>query len=341
MQAMANDHGIALRPHIKTHKIPELALNQQKKGANGIATSTLHEAEVMEKSGIFDIQVANEVIQFSSIEKLYQLSNNCRITCAVDSKVGAERLNNYFQARSTKAGVLVDIDTGLNRSGLKQAEDVIDFCQYLESLPGIQFEGIMSHAGHSYGASSQHEIEAIAKQEGGQMAALSQKLREAGLPSHQISVGATPAAHFSVKNPDITELRVGNYVFNDCVEMALGTATESGCALTVLSTVISNPEPGRAVIDAGSKSLTADQGAHGKAQISGFGKIVGKKGELYRLSEEHGVISYNPKQSSFQVGTQIQIIPNHACPVINLFDKVYLVNENEVIKGWEVKARGH
>lgn len=341
MQTLANQNGKNLRPHVKTHKSPALALLQMQKGAVGIATANLNEAKIMADAGIKDIQVANEVLNPISLERFYELNQSIRITCAVDSRDGVNALNDYFQESGFKAKVLIDIDTGLSRTGLKPDRNVLEFIRYVDEKPALQRVGLMTHAGHAYGADSLKEVERIGNQEGDQMADLDQQIKGAGLQSGEVSVGSTPTAPFSVKNPEVSELRVGNYIFYDRTQVALGSTGEPSCALTVLATVISIPEPGRAVIDAGSKSLTVDQGAHGKEQVKGFGKLYAKKGFLERLSEEHGVITYDPKETAFSVGEMVQILPNHACPVMNLFDKAYLVEKGQLIDTLIIEARGH
>ncbi|MFQ6008987.1 MAG: D-TA family PLP-dependent enzyme, partial [Candidatus Zixiibacteriota bacterium] len=136
----------------------------------------------------------------------------------------------------------------------------------------------------------------------------------------------------------VTELRVGNYIFNDMAQVALGTAPVSRCALTVLATVISTPSEQRAIIDAGSKAFGLDRGAHGRETLKGYGRIVGGGGVLTRLSEEHGIIENVARR--FKIGQKLRIIPNHACAVMNLFDFAYLVDDGKVIKRYEISARG-
>lgn len=341
MQRKVDSAGLALRPHIKTHKMPELALLQMTNGAKGIAAATLHEAHVMANAGITDIQVANEIIQPSSIPRFFELAQKVNSCCAIDSKKGAAKLSEYFQARSMQAQVLVDINTGLNRTGLKPDEEAFQFYQEVNDLPGLIAKGIMTHAGHAYGAEDEAEVAAIAEQEAKQMLNLADRLQSAGFQVSEISIGATPTARFSTAFSGITELRVGNYIFNDRTQVHLGSAQVSDCALTVLATVISVPHAGRAVMNAGSKALTMDKGAHGKEQVSGFGKIQGKYGVISRLSEEHGVIDFDPGQANYEVGDTIRIIPNHACLVVNLYDKAYLVDGEALKHEIPVAASGH
>ena len=139
----------------------------------------------------------------------------------------------------------------------------------------------------------------------------------------------------------INELRVGNYVFYDRSQVALGTVSRASCALTVLATVISKPTAKRAVIDAGSKALTTDQGAHGQGTLEGFGEIVGKAALVSRVSEEHGVVAFNPTRTDFRVGELVEIVPNHACPVVNLFDEAHVIKSGKVVDTYTINARGH
>ncbi|MBD3403465.1 hypothetical protein GF420_11255, partial [candidate division GN15 bacterium] len=217
------------------------------------------------------------------------------------------------------------------------ADDVLTLAQTIRDLPSVQFRGLMTHAGHAYGASSDHELAGIGRAEGEQLLTLAEHLCEQGVSVATISVGSTPTARHVVAVTGITELRVGNYIFNDMMQVALGSAEIDQCALTVLATVISMPTNDRAVIDAGSKALGLDRGAHGKENIRGFGTVVGRDMVISRLSEEHGVIEL--PGHGLALGERVRIIPNHACPVVNLYDRAYLVDGEAVVESLPISAR--
>ncbi len=338
MQSLADKHNLGLRVHVKTHKIPELARLQIKTGAVGVATAKLGEAEVMAEVGIKDIQIANIIVGQNKIERLVKLRKKCTLSVAVDSIGNAKELSAAFAKSGSLLDVLIEVNTGLDRCGLSTPSEINRFLQEADRLPGINIIGLMTHAGHAYAADDLSQIKAIGRAEGSTLVEYAQGLRVSGYEMKVISVGSTPTAKHCVKVKGVTELRVGNYIFNDMTQVALGTVAKSRCALTVLATVISTPSKDRAVIDAGSKALAMDKGAHGRATLVGFGGLVGGGGVLTRLSEEHGVIE-NLKRR-FTVGQKVRIIPNHACTVMNLFDHAHLVDGPNVIKRYDISARG-
>jgi D-serine deaminase-like pyridoxal phosphate-dependent protein len=338
MQALANKHGVNLRSHIKTHKIPELARLQVKTGAVGIAVAKLAEAEVMADAGIKDIQIANIIVGADKIKRLRRLHRRCRISVAVDSVENVKELSAAFAGSGKPLSVFIKVNTGLDRCGFDSLPEIVKFLQAVQCLPGIKVVGLMTHAGHAYAAGSRREVAAIGKSEGSTLVEYAQQLRKHGIVLPVLSVGSTPTARYAVRVRGVTELRVGNYIFNDMTQVALGTVPLNRCALTVLATVISTPSSERAIIDAGSKALGLDQGAHGRELLTGYGKIIGGGGVLARLSEEHGVIEKVSRR--FRVGQKVRIIPNHACSVMNLFNFAYLVDGDTVIRQLRITARG-
>jgi D-serine deaminase-like pyridoxal phosphate-dependent protein len=338
MQKLADRHGLRLRPHIKTHKIPEIAHMQLKAGASGIAVAKLGEAEIMAENGINDIQIANQVVGRSKIERLKTLSRKVEVSCAVDSPAHTAVLSAAFGSASKPLPVFIEVDCGLGRCGVRTAQQAVALAESIRSSPGLTLRGLLTHAGHAYGAGSPEEGAAIGAEEGRSVAAMADVLRKGGFDVEVVSVGSTPTAPHCAAVPGVTELRVGNYVFYDAVQVALGSAGFADCALSVLATVISVPGPGRAIIDAGSKALGLDRGAQGSTVLAGHGRIAGKPAEIVRLSEEHGFLE--TAEASFEIGEQVRIVPNHACSVINLFDFVWLVGDTGVDARWRVAARG-
>jgi D-serine deaminase-like pyridoxal phosphate-dependent protein len=338
MQELADRSNVNLRVHIKTHKIPELARLQIKAGAVGIAVAKLGEAEIMADAGIKDIQIANIIVGEEKIKRLLELRKQCKLSVAVDSIGNAKELSKAFSKNGRRINVLLKVNTGLNRCGLGSLDEIIRFLKRTTDLSGINLVGLMTHAGHAYAASTRGEIKAIGRSEGSTLVEYARRLRALGNDMRVLSVGSTPTAKYCAKVRGITELRVGNYIFNDMTQVALGTVPMSRCALSVLATVISTPSKDRAVVDAGSKAFGLDKGAHGRETLKGYGKIGGGGGVLMRLSEEHGIIENVSRR--FKIGQKLRIIPNHACTVMNLFDFAYLVDAPKIIKRYDISARG-
>ena len=339
MQKKADSHGIDLRPHIKTHKIPDLALMQTRMGARGITVAKISEAEVMAKAGIDDIFIANQIVTEEKLNRLAALAKRVKLYVGLDSLAAARRLSEIFSAAGLAIDYLIEIDSGLKRCGVLPGVDAMEFFQTVGTLPALKFKGIFTHAGQVYGAGSIKEVEDVSRLESTVMADTANGLQDLGVLPETVSVGSTPTIKVWQGHRGINEIRPGNYIFNDVMQVALGVAKPEDCALTVMATVISRPTKQRAVIDAGSKVFALDKGVHGKDMMSGFGMVLGKKAILARLSEEHGVMSVHANED-LEVGDIVRIIPNHACTVVNLFDKAYGIKGSEIVEEFKIAARG-
>lgn len=339
MQKRCNEKGVKLRPHIKTHKMPRIAKMQLEEGAIGIAVAKLAEAEVFASEGFDDIQIANIIIGEKKIERLSKLNSKVKnLSVCVDSFDGIKQLSQRFDGQNQILKVIIEVDSGLGRSGLKEKTEILNLVNEIEKCPGLSFEGLLTHAGQVYSAENFEEIKNIAKFEVEFICDLARFLRKNEKKVNILSIGSTPSANAYDSLDDITEIRPGNYVFNDMIQVSLGVAKIEQCALSILASVISKSTNDRLIIDAGSKSLHTDRGAHGNEKIKTFGFVLGKKCSMFRLSEEHGFIYY--KEENFCIGEKIRIIPNHACAVCNLFDFAYLVDKDRVIDVIPISARG-
>lgn len=340
IENMANftkNQNINLRPHTKTHKCPEIAKMQIRDGAIGIAVAKVSEAEVMAKAGIKDIQIANEVVAPKKIMKLISLLEKCKITIAVDNKKNVDMISKLMKENNFSIEVLVDIDVGLHRCGIsyRNPEKIVSFIKFINSLPCVNFKGIMTHAGQVYKSKNINEVKEIGLFEGRKMVQLANYIRKRGFECETVSVGSTPTARIAGTVEVVTEIRPGNYIFNDYIQVSMGVAKISDCALRVLSSIISKPTKNRVIIDAGSKSLGVEKGKGNL--IKGYGHIINKKARIKKLSEEHGIIGNIQKGVNFKLGEKIQIIPNHACFTVNLYDKIVSYVDG---KEFEIEARG-
>jgi D-serine deaminase-like pyridoxal phosphate-dependent protein len=337
MQELANRNGVKLRPHVKSHKSISLAQRQMATGAIGVAVAKLSEAEVMVAGGIRDIQIANQIVGDARIARLVELNRQARVSCAIDCVENARQLSEAFISNGSRLSVLIEVDSGLNRAGVRGIDALEALYRAALAMPGLAVLGILTHAGHVYGADSIDEVERIGVHEGGAMAEFASTLRKVGLAVETVSVGSTPTARFAAVQVGVTELRVGNYIFNDRIQIGLGCATRENCALTVLATITSHSGT-QAVIDAGSKAFTSDTGAHGNVRVAGYGETPDGVHQVTRLSEEHGIVpDLNQKLA---LGRRIRVIPNHACPVLNLFDRAYIVDGEQVREEVRIDARG-
>lgn len=340
MASLARARGVNLRPHIKSHKTPAIARRQLAAGAVGVTVAKLGEAEVMAAAGVHDILVAYQVVGEAKIARLLRLGAEAEVCSLVDDLEAARRLGEAALDAGRTAAVMAEIDTGLGRCGLQPGAAVLPFVRELLTMPGITFRGLLTHAGHAYGASDLGTVAAIGRDEGRLLVETAGLLRSEGILVPQISVGSTPTVAYSSAVPGVTEIRPGNYVFHDAVQTFLGVTTLDRCSLSILAGVVSRPAPDRAVIDAGSKALTTERGAHGSVAIGGFGLVKNRpEFVVERLSEEHGILRV-PAGTDLRIGERLEIIPNHACAAVNLFDQMVVVMDGRVAAEWKIEARG-
>ncbi|WP_236708077.1 D-TA family PLP-dependent enzyme [Brevibacillus choshinensis] len=342
VDSYANEHGISWRPHIKTHKSIEIAKRQIANGACGITVAKVSEAEVMANGGINNILIAYPLATHKKLERVAALLSKATIILTIDSVEQATHVQQFFQHIGQDIEVWIKVDSGLKRCGVDPGEPTLQLAQHVsENCPSLRLKGLYTHAGHSYAASSYEQVVAIGRYEGECIVESAQLCENHGIPIEVRSVGSTPTFEVAGKVPGITEVRPGNAVFYDAIQVGLGVATYSQCALRLMGTVVSNRPGERLVLDTGSKSLSLDQGAHGNATVKGYGHVVDHPEiVIQRLSEEHGIATIDGN-TTLGLLDRVQIIPNHACTVMNLFDQVYVVRDGQVIETWKVDARGN
>jgi D-serine deaminase-like pyridoxal phosphate-dependent protein len=331
----AREAGVRLRPHAKTHKCPEIARMQLAAGAAGISLAKTSEAEVFAEAGFDDIFIAYPVAGLGKAERLLALSDRLRLAVGTDSVEGARQLSEPFQAAGRRLDVLLKIDVGYHRVGVLP-ENALEFARRVAELPGLKLRGVFTHAGHVYQAETPEAIAQIGKLEGEILFSCAGALRRSGLPIEEVSVGSTPSARHAMRVAGVTECRPGNYVFHDGSQAALGTCDLEDCAMTILATVVSVPARDRVCLDAGSKTLSQDTL---RPRANGHGLILGTSSRLQSLSEEHGVARIE-EGDSFRVGDRVRILPNHACVVSNLHDRLYGVRAGRVETEFRIAARG-
>jgi D-serine deaminase-like pyridoxal phosphate-dependent protein len=319
MAAAAREGGVALRPHAKTHKMVEVAALQLEAGAAGLTVAKLGEAEVFVDGGCTDILIAYPLIGDTKLERLAALARRARVAVALDSLEVARAI----AGAGADVRVRIEVDTGQHRAGVAPG-DVAALAREAAAL-GLRVEGVMTHEGQAYAA---QDLAAATRD-------AVTKLREAAatLDAPVISVGSTPTARFAAREPGVTEIRPGTYVFQDRTQIAHGAATPDDIAAFVLATVVSRPAPDRAVVDAGTKVLSSDRLNAPGAPVD-FGALT-NGWPVVRASEEHGVLSI-PPDAPLNIGDQVRIVPNHICPVVNLFDEAIVIQGGR----WRVAARG-
>lgn len=330
-------HGVALRPHIKTHKSPEIAALQRAAGAQGITAAKLSEAECFVDHGFDDVFVAYPLIGATKWQRAAALARRCTLVVGVDSVVGAQGLSAAAVAAGSVVGVNVEVDTGLQRSGVAPGEAAL-LAQMVDSLPGLRLQGIFTFRGAHFGGAGGRSAAELGREEGELMVALAEEMRSAGLPITTVSVGSTPTARASAAVPGVTEVRPGTYVFGDYMQAAGGFMDDAAVALSILCTVVSRPVPGRAVIDGGCKTFSGDVVPE-RLGLRGYGRAVGVDAYVDRMSEEHGMVALGAGVD-LPVGARVAFQPIHVCPTVNLSDELIGVRGGVVAQVFPVLARG-
>ena len=325
VQAHLSEHGIANRPHIKTHKIPALGKLQMQAGATGITCQKLGEVEVFIDAGVADdILLTFNIIGGAKTDRLLALAKRVRrLAVVLDNEVVAKGLSEAARAHGTDVRFLIECDTGMGRNGVQSPQAALDLARAVMKMPGMAFEGIMTFPLRAPNSGKFFE-EAL------------RLFKSAGINVPVVSGGGTPAI-FSVQDyPMLTEHRAGTYIFNDVMTVRSGTATWDNCAMRVRATVVSRPTDARAVIDCGTKVLTSDQ-----YTATGFGHILEYPDAVVpHLSEEHGVLDLSKCDARPAIGEIVHVVPNHCCVVSNMVDELYGVRDDKVEVTWPVAARG-
>ncbi|TAH52874.1 MAG: hypothetical protein EYC68_05715 [Chloroflexota bacterium] len=335
MQQVADDAGVKLRPHTKTHKTPLISHLQMRAGAKGITVAKLGEAEVMNAGGVDDILIAFPLQGAPKMERLLYLAERANVRVSLDSRQVAQDISDAAHARGAKIGMYVEVDVGLGRVGTMHHEGARDLVREIVELPGVEFLGIMTHAGHTYKAKSLEEIRQIGKEEGEWMVETAELIRADGIEVREVSVGSTPTARFSANVKGVTEIRPGTYVFYDTTQVLKYACSWDDCAQTILATVVAK-HPDRLIFDAGSKTLSSDAAPNGLfGTVKNFPNL-----EIWRLNEEHATVRIAGEGPLPNIGDKVEIIPNHACAVMNLHDSFVAVSQDQVIGEFEIQARG-
>jgi D-serine deaminase-like pyridoxal phosphate-dependent protein len=328
LQSYVDSHGIALWPHTKTHKSPEIGMRQLELGARGLTVAKTGEAQVFQEAGASAILVHYPTLGTDKWSRVADVAEGVELTVAVDSVAPAEGLAAELNRRGLRGEVLVELDVGLHRTGQTTVAGALELAQKLSRLPAVEVAGISCYPGHCRPEDPAlrarlDEVDALLRETRDAFSA-------AGLRCDRISGGSTPTRYFTHETC-VNELRSGTYALLD-----RNDGPDDRCALWVEVTVISDAVPGQIVVDAGSKTFTSDDHPDG-----GHGSILDWPGaSLYRINEEHGYVDVSSLDERPTLGDHLQIIPNHACGCVNLHDGLLAVRDGVVDHVIGVAARG-
>lgn len=329
-------HGLAWRPHVKTHKSAWVAARQMAHGAIGLTAATPHEAEVM-ATVTDDVLLAYPPIGAGRLDRIGRLATRCRLGVMLDSSESAEYLSCTMIEHATTARVLVEVDAGMRRTGTADVASAVALAERIAVLPGLAFEGFGFYPGHLRSAGS--ESDAPLDELSGLVGCLRAAAEAAGIEVRTISAGSTPLLWRSHEIAGITELRAGTAAYFDRTSVAGGVCRLDECAATILATVVSTAVPGQAIVDAGVKALGREPIRGSEAD--GFASIIDRPEVLVtRLSEEHGTLDLSRTNWQPRVGDLVRLLPNHACVAVHNFDAMTVVHPDGSIEERPVEARG-
>ena len=326
-QKYADAHGLHVRPHIKTHKLPAVAEMQLSAGAIGITCQKVSEAEAMVdgSSVIRDVLITYNIVGEAKLKRLRGLAQRVKLSVAADSRAVVDGLSAFFMETKNPLTVLVECNTGANRCGVASPAAAAELAVAIAGAPGLTFGGLMTYPP----VGAEGAVEAFMRE-------AKETIESRGVSVRDISSGGTPSMMHAAEAPITTEYRPGTYVYNDRSLVSRGECDWDDCALTVLATVVSVPASDRAIIDAGSKTLTSDL-----LGLSGYGHVLGRDDiAIDQLSEEHGRL-ISTGAIGLKVGDRVRIVPNHACVVTNMVDEVLVAGAKvSNPEYWKVAARG-
>jgi D-serine deaminase-like pyridoxal phosphate-dependent protein len=332
--AYLQSHGLAWRPHVKTHKSRTIAEIQLTEGAEGLTVATLQEAEAMAPLGA-DLLLAHPPIGRARQRRLTAFLEHHPLSVALDSLESAGTVGEAARAAGREVRVLLEVDVGMRRVGIGTSAGVVALAERVEAHPDLRFGGILFYPGHvrspasgAHGALSEvsDRVDSVLEALGG-----------AGLSAGIVSGGSTPTLWDSHRIRGMTEVRAGTCVFHDRDTLGLGVCDEGDIAYSVLATVVSTAVPGQAVMDAGSKALSREELRSGG---TGLGVVVEHPEVVVdRVSEEHGILDLSSSSWRPKVGDRIRIVPNHVCVSVNLQDRL-LAPDGSGVREIPLEGRG-
>jgi len=318
------------RPHTKGIKIPAIAHELIQAGAIGITCSKLSEAEVMAAGGIKDILIANEIVGDLKLRRLVSLRRQADVMVCLDSHENAQAISSAAVDAGVKIRVLVELDTGMGRCGIKPGQSAVVFVEQVQELPGLNFAGLMSWEGHT----AKIEVEDLKNksihESVGQLVHTADMCRSAGVPVQIVSCGGTGTYRITASIPGITEVQAGGGIFGDVTYQKWGAGVN--CSLFILATVISNPEPGKAIIDAGRKAMNIE---YSFPEPRGL-----RTASFQKFSAEHAVVTYDPAVDNLKIGDKINFIVGYGDLTIFLHDILYGIRNNRIQQKWDILGRG-
>ncbi|GAA3676932.1 D-TA family PLP-dependent enzyme [Lentzea roselyniae] len=332
MQDFADQRGLGVRPHVKTHKCVEIGRRQVAAGATGITAGNVGEAEVFAAAGFDDIFLAYPVWPSGTKgARIRRLAESVRLRVGVDNVAAIEALADAMEGEPDRLEVVIEVDCGARRSGAppELAGDLALAARRRGMVP----VGVFTYPGH--GSSGPDARVRASRDQDAALVTAVRCLAAAGITAQVVSAGSTPTVEFTTSSV-ITEIRPGEYVFCDLNNTRLGACTDDQVALFVAATVVSDWFPDQVIVDTGTKALSREGSPE-----RGYGGVAGTKAVLAKLNEYHGFLALPGGESRPTIGTVLPVVPNHVCPVILNFEELIVTDSTGTsLERWPVDARG-
>lgn len=334
MQVLAERHGVALRPHAKAHRCPDIALRQIALGAQGVCCQKVSEAACFVAAGVRDIHISNEIVGATKLAMLARLAHQAQLTVCVDNLRALQDLSQALVKENSTVGVLVELDIGQKRCGVQTPEEALELAQAALQLPQVRFDGVQAYHGGIQHKRSHEQRQRASEKAAKRIRRYLKVLSQAGISCPVVTGGGTGTAMFDVATQVYTEIQPGSYAFmdNDYAQLDWGDALEFRHSLFLLGTVMSVPTPQRAVVDLGLKSTSAESGV---PKLVGYPDVT-----CIAVHDEHTLLEAQGSRDRPALRALVRLVPSHCDPTFNLHDTVVAFRGKTVEAIWPISARG-
>jgi len=332
MAGLCREHAVHWRPHEKCHKTPAIALKQIEAGAIGVTCAKVSEAEVMAAGGIRDILIANMIVGPRKLERVAALTRWADPIIACDHFAQVEPLAQVCRARGVQVRVLIEVNVGLDRVGIRPGKDTLELAQAIDRLKGVKLAGIMGYEGHLLQVADPAEKEQKIRDNMALLVGCQEQIAKSGIGCDIVSAGGTGSYQYTVKCPGVTEVQAGGGIFMDPYYRDKCQVKDLDFALTVLATVVSRPTLERAILDAGRKTLNPDVAM---PVVAGNGDA-----EVKRLSAEHCELKLGPNSQDLKIGDKVELVVGYGDFTTVLHDEFYGFRNDRLEVVWPILGRG-